>query len=121
MILLAVINCNGALNRFFSLPALRSIGLMSFSVYLIHPIFLNAALLLQLSSYFAAWFVLAGTLLASFVTYRFIEYPCSRISLSNSMSLWRRPARLSCPEKPGNQGLDCALATVGEPLNRDIV
>ena len=80
-ILFSAVNTNGILNRFFCLPFLRFYGALSFSIYLFHPIFIFLVKRMDLNMYMGAWLVLALSTLASYVSFKLLEYPVSRITI----------------------------------------
>ena len=82
MILLAAVNTQGWLQRFFSLPGLRFFGALSFSLYLFHPIFIEVLERLGIGGYVAAWTVLVGTTGLSYLSFKVLEGPVSRYKLS---------------------------------------
>lgn len=90
LVLLASVNHNGLLKKALSNKPLRTLGTLSFSIYLFHPIFIFGALYYNMSSYNAAWFVLLASLATAYLTFRFIEQPTSRLTLSgNNLKLAR--------------------------------
>ena len=90
LVLLASVNHDGLIKKALSAKPLRTLGTLSFSVYLFHPIFLVAALYYNMSSFNAAWFVLLTSLATAYLTFRFIEQPTSRLKFSgDSLKLAR--------------------------------
>lgn len=82
LVLLASVNHNGLLKKALSTKPLRTLGTLSFSIYLFHPIFIIGALYYNMSSFNAAWFVLLASLATAYLTFRFIEQPTSRLKFS---------------------------------------
>jgi peptidoglycan/LPS O-acetylase OafA/YrhL len=78
-ILLSCINIQGPIKSLFMSKTLRFYGALSFSVYLFHPVFIVASKYLQFGSYLAAWFVLAGTTITSFISFKVLEEPVSKM------------------------------------------
>lgn len=79
LVMLSAINVKGVIQNFFSCPLLRFYGAISFSLYLLHPIFIIAALYSGWNGYFNAWFVLVASTTAAFVSFRYLEYPISKL------------------------------------------
>lgn len=82
LVLLASVNHDGLIKKALSAKPLRTLGALSFSIYLLHPIFLAAALYYNMSSFTGAWFVLLTSLAAAYLTFCFIEQPTSRLKFS---------------------------------------
>jgi peptidoglycan/LPS O-acetylase OafA/YrhL len=80
-VLLSAVNTSGWIQRFFSLPILRFYGALSFGLYLIHPIFIGLAEILNWNPYASAWAVLGGSTIAAYLSFRLIEGPASRFKL----------------------------------------
>jgi len=82
LILLSALDQKSPLSRLLSLPLLRMIGIISYSLYLIHPLILN--IIVQANSYFFNFF-LPGYLLwlltlllsipVAIICYKYIELP----------------------------------------------
>jgi peptidoglycan/LPS O-acetylase OafA/YrhL len=68
------------LARFFSARAMRLYGVISFSSYVIHYVFINAAITWHLPPLLGGWFVMMSVTLASCITFLAIEQPCLRIA-----------------------------------------
>lgn len=77
--LFAAINGAGWLRRIFEHPLLRHIGFISFSAYLIHPVVIAAIKRVNLDKTLSAWLIIAITLVISYLTYRLVEQPSSRV------------------------------------------
>lgn len=82
IILLSVINFDSILATFFRMKWLCFYGSISFSIYLFHPIFINVAGKLAISGYLAAWFVLFLSTITSFICFRILELPASKLTLN---------------------------------------
>ncbi|MBC8125663.1 MAG: acyltransferase [Gloeobacteraceae cyanobacterium ES-bin-144] len=72
----------GPLHRIFSTRVLRFVGMISFSFYLWHPVFTKGGF--RLLKYVdmpivVGWLALAGTILASYISYRLIEKPFLKV------------------------------------------
>jgi peptidoglycan/LPS O-acetylase OafA/YrhL len=76
-ILFAAAYGSGVANKFFSNRFLRFVGMISFSLYLWHPVFIRggARLLKGYDPQMVGWIALAGTLIASYISYRLFEKP----------------------------------------------
>lgn len=84
LVLLSAVNCQGLIQRFFSLPILRFYGAISFAIYLFHPIFLDLVAGSQSRNYWAFWLVLAGSTIAAYLSYRHLEKPISNLSFTKN-------------------------------------
>jgi len=82
IVLLSIINFNTPLSVFFSSKILCFYGGLSFSIYLFHPIFSSIASKIIDNSYAAAWFVLIFSTAASYVSFRLLELPASKLKIS---------------------------------------
>jgi len=93
-VLLSAVNGRGWIRRFFSLPQLRFLGALSFSLYLFHPIFIEAARHARLNTYLSAWLVLMAATVSAYVSFRLLEGPMSRFRLTRDafapLFAWRR-------------------------------
>ena len=99
-VLFAAANGAGLLRRLFELPALRYLGFISFSVYLLHPITLlpfQSAALAWLRP-LGGWLGIAFTIAVSHLTYVAIERPTSRVRLRPRA----RPVPGALPAAPGH-------------------
>ncbi|MBU2967850.1 acyltransferase [Pseudoalteromonas sp. C2R02] len=86
IVLLSVINFNSKLSSFFKMKWLCFYGSLSFSIYLFHPIFIHLANYLPLNEYISAWFVLSGSTLVSYISFKCLELPASNLHITH-MSL----------------------------------
>ncbi len=81
-VLLATVISRGWVHRAMNLPWLRFFGFISFSFYLVHPLFIEVGKLLvsrqAVHPTLAAWLSLAACTLASWLSFRLIERPSSR-------------------------------------------
>jgi peptidoglycan/LPS O-acetylase OafA/YrhL len=77
----ACLNGRGPLRRVFEFPALRFLGFISFSVYLIHPLLIKLHDQLGWNLPFAGWWILAATIALSLLSFSLVERPFSRIRL----------------------------------------
>lgn len=77
-VLFSAVNGHGLLNKFLRHPVLRNYGMLSFSLYLFHPVFVNALKTLGVDTQFNAWIVLAGATMSAYVAFVLIESPCSK-------------------------------------------
>jgi peptidoglycan/LPS O-acetylase OafA/YrhL len=78
---LGTINGTGRLAWFFSLPWMRYIGLISFSLYLWHRGAMLIAFRLELDGYVAAWGTFLLALLIAAISYHCIEKPLLKIRI----------------------------------------
>lgn len=76
VVLFAAVNCDGLICRLCSLRVLRFSGMISFGLYLFHPVFLILAKHFRFGSVSGAWFVLLSAFLTATVSYYVIEKPC---------------------------------------------
>ena len=74
-ILYYVMNSKGLLTKFFEFKILQLFGTLSFSIYLIHPIWIGIIVHAKIETLFNAWLVLLLSLITSYISYRFIELP----------------------------------------------
>jgi peptidoglycan/LPS O-acetylase OafA/YrhL len=81
-LLFACLNGRGLLRCFFEFRPIRYLGFTSFSAYLIHPILIVVYTRYNLNLPLAGWWILAATLALSFLAFRFIEKPFSKIRLA---------------------------------------
>ncbi len=92
-VIFAAIHGNGPIGAIFRHRWLRHLGFVSFSAYLLHPMFISgiAKTMLKdlLPSFLAGWLVLALTLVLSWISFSVIEQPMSRYSFR---SIWRPSA-----------------------------
>jgi len=79
ILLFACLNGRGFLRRCFESPALRYLGFISFSFYLLQDIFIEELPQSVRSLPAAAWLILLATVAASHISYALIERPFSRI------------------------------------------
>lgn len=84
LVLLAAVNHDGLLKKALSTRPLRTLGTLSFSIYLFHPIFIIGALYYNMGSFVAAWFVLLASLATAYLTFRYIEQPSSRFKFQKT-------------------------------------
>jgi len=80
-VILSAVNVQGVLQRFLTLPALRFYGAISFSLYLLHLIFIRAVRLAGIDGYMSSWAVLLGSTLAAYISFKFLEAPASKYKL----------------------------------------
>ena len=83
-ILLSSVNVQGVLQRFFTLPILRFYGALSFSLYLFHPIFIDAIERAGINGYLSSWMVLFGSTATAYISFRLLEGPISKYKLDRS-------------------------------------
>ncbi|MBL8816810.1 MAG: acyltransferase [Planctomyces sp.] len=76
VVLFAAVNGGGLIGRLCSLRFLRFSGMISFGLYLFHPVFLILAKHFRFGSITGAWFVLLSAFLTATVSYYVIEKPC---------------------------------------------
>lgn len=81
MILFSAVNIKGGIQTFFSLPFMRFLGALSFSLYLFHPIFIDALRFLKLETGFEAWFVLSLSIITAYISFKLIEEPSARFKI----------------------------------------
>jgi peptidoglycan/LPS O-acetylase OafA/YrhL len=81
-LLFACLNGRGWLRGFFEFRPIRYLGFISFSVYLIHPMLITVYSRWNPNLPLAGWWILAATIALSFLTYRLIEKPFSKIRLT---------------------------------------
>lgn len=79
VLLFSCVNGYGLLRRCFELPALRYLGFISFSFYLIQDIYIEHLPHVLGRLPFIAWLTLLATVATSHLTYLLIERPFSRI------------------------------------------
>lgn len=84
VLMMAAIHSRGWISKFFCLRALRSAGALSFSLYLFHMPLISALKRVDLPTMLEGWLVLLISLIASYVSFRLIEGPTSRIRLKPS-------------------------------------
>jgi peptidoglycan/LPS O-acetylase OafA/YrhL len=84
IILLSVVNFNSKLSSLFKMKWLRFYGALSFSIYLFHPVFIGMARKMMLGEYISAWFVIFSSTLTSYISYRFLELPVSKIKFKDN-------------------------------------
>lgn len=82
LILLSSVNTQGILQKIFTLPALRFYGALSFSVYLFHPIFIDAAKRMKMNGYVSAWLILFGATFSSYISFKLLEGPISKYKIT---------------------------------------
>lgn len=82
LIILSSVNCQGLLQKLFSLPILRFYGALSFSLYLFHPIFIGVMNNIELNGYVSAWLVLLSATVSAYVSFKLIEGPVSKYKIS---------------------------------------
>lgn len=80
-VLFAAAYGNGLASRICSHRFLRFAGMISFSLYLWHPVFIKggARLLKGYEPHLVGWIALIGTLVASYISYRVIEKPFLKV------------------------------------------
>ncbi|MBA3469586.1 MAG: acyltransferase [Herpetosiphonaceae bacterium] len=82
MFIFGTINNQGWLNRFFSSKVMTFLGMVSFSAYLLHmPVIVRVEKIFPQPSFFRWWIFMIATLAVSWVTYKIIEQPFSKINL----------------------------------------
>ncbi|MES9871728.1 MAG: acyltransferase [Candidatus Sedimenticola sp. 6PFRAG7] len=86
-VLMSAVNAPGYVQSFFSLPALRFYGALSFSLYLFHPIFISVFKRLELDGHLTAWLVLAASTISAYISFRLLEGPVSKFKITRK-SLW---------------------------------
>jgi peptidoglycan/LPS O-acetylase OafA/YrhL len=91
-VLCACIGGTGILRRIFESRALRYLGFISFSFYLIHFTFIEIALRMGRTGIIATWLVLLATIIASTISWRLIERPTSRLRFSYKTTSGRAAA-----------------------------
>lgn len=86
-VIFAAIHGEGGMRRIFEIRIFRFLGFVSFSAYLLHPIFIkvveHSPLGKILPSVLSGWFVLVSTMFAAWLSFVVIERPASRISLTS--------------------------------------
>lgn len=85
VVLFASINTSGILNKILSHKTVRYFGFISFSLYLIHPVFIGVLRYSGLETPLNAWFVVAASTLAAHISFMTIEAPCSRIRVGSAL------------------------------------
>lgn len=86
IILLSVVNFNSKLSSLFKMKWLSFYGALSFSIYLFHPVFIGIAKRMMLGEYISAWFVIFSSTLISYISYRFLELPVSKLKFTYNKS-----------------------------------
>ena len=81
-ILMSAVNIEGVIQRFFTLPALRFYGALSFSLYLFHPIFISIIGRTELNGYLSAWLIFLASTAAAYISFRVLEGPISKYKLN---------------------------------------
>ena len=81
--ILLLLICEGGtlFERMMASPAMRFLGKISFSLYLVHISVLNLVPAFQLNSLLSAWLVLFVSIAVSYLTYALIERPFSRMRI----------------------------------------
>lgn len=79
LIVMGAIHHVGWIQRFFNLRFLRSCGALSFSLYLFHMPLISMLKRTDWNSTLCGWIVLIVTLITSFISFRILEQPMSRI------------------------------------------
>jgi peptidoglycan/LPS O-acetylase OafA/YrhL len=77
LVMFCAVNVEGGIHSFFSHPLLRFYGTISFSLYLLHPIFINAAQHAGLPGHAATWTVLVSATAIAWLSYKLVEQPFS--------------------------------------------
>jgi peptidoglycan/LPS O-acetylase OafA/YrhL len=83
IVLFASVAGLGTLKKLFSMPILRYMGFISFSVYLLHVIVIEEIERVGTEIPMQGWIMLGLTVLASHLTWRFVEKPTSKIKITN--------------------------------------
>lgn len=79
VILMAASHGHGMIAAFLRLPFLRICGSLSFSIYLFHMPLISIMKRTELHPMACGWIVMTASLLAAYVSYRFLEHPMARI------------------------------------------
>jgi peptidoglycan/LPS O-acetylase OafA/YrhL len=79
VILMSTVHSGGLLSKFFSHGFLRNCGALSFSIYLFHLPVISILKRTDLNRTLCGWIVMLAALAASYVSFRFIERPMSRL------------------------------------------
>lgn len=79
VILMAATHGGGWITKFFNLRFLRACGALSFSIYLFHLPVISILKRTDLNHTLCGWIVMLVALAASWVSFRFLERPMSRI------------------------------------------
>lgn len=91
-VIFAAIHGNGLIGQVFRIKWLRYLGFISFSAYLLHPVFISGIVKSGLKEFLhpfaSGWLVLTLTAAVSWVTFSLIEKPMSRYSLKPTIA-WR--------------------------------
>ena len=78
-VLFAAVNGRGWIPRLFRSRPLRYFGMLSFSLYLLHPLVIQLLRALGVDSWANAWLVLGLTTALSHLSFVCVEGPCSRL------------------------------------------
>tara|TARA_R110001583_G_scaffold185149_1_gene345099 strand:+ start:3534 stop:4580 length:1047 start_codon:yes stop_codon:yes gene_type:complete len=81
MILFSAANIQGIIQVFFALPFMRFFGAISFSLYLFHPIFIDALRFIKMETGFEAWVVLGLSIITAYISFKLIEEPSARFKV----------------------------------------
>jgi peptidoglycan/LPS O-acetylase OafA/YrhL len=81
VVLLSIINFDTKLATLFKNKTFCFYGTLSFSIYLFHPIFVSMANIFGFDPYVSAWFVLIASTTTSYLSFRLLELPASKLKL----------------------------------------
>lgn len=81
MVLLSIINEDSVITSVLCLKLLRFFGSISFSLYLIHHPVIHMVSFFDMNPYLSAWSVLIFSTGLSYLTFRFIELPASKLMI----------------------------------------
>lgn len=79
LVVMGAVHHSGWIQRFFNLRFLRSCGALSFSMYLFHMPVISMLKRTDWDRNLCGWIVLVASLITSYISFRFLEKPMSRI------------------------------------------
>ena len=82
LVVFACVTGAGGIKKIFEAPALRFVGFVSFSVYLLHIVVIDLVKRLGVDNPMQGWLMLVLTLGLSYLSWRLIERPSSKVKLS---------------------------------------
>ena len=82
LVVFACVTGAGGMRKIFEVPVLRFVGCISFSVYLLHIVVIDLVKRLGLDNPMQGWLMLGLTLGLSYLSWRLIERPSSKVKLS---------------------------------------
>lgn len=80
-VILSAINVKGWIQWFLESYILKFYGAISFSLYLLHIVFVNVLENMGVDGYTGAWLVLMGSTVAAYISFRALEEPLSRYKI----------------------------------------